>query len=157
MAKGTNEIGMAVFHFGVNRLAIKGINGIKATSKTIPYSNPSLLDHLGYSVLPSTSQRYIPKIAEATMTTTVLPWTSFHSGLETLSHSSLISRKYFLMRVIIETTNKKTGQEGFEPPTFGFGDRRSSRSSYWPARKKGYYSIEFLYGLCAYGKNDNTS
>src|SRR5258706_12040862 len=25
------------------------------------------------------------------------------------------------------------GQEGFEPPTSGFGDRRSSRSSYWPA------------------------
>src|SRR5262245_18040879 len=24
------------------------------------------------------------------------------------------------------------GQEGFEPPTSGFGDRRSSRSSYWP-------------------------
>ena len=25
------------------------------------------------------------------------------------------------------------GQEGFEPPTPGFGVRRSSRSSYWPA------------------------
>ncbi len=24
------------------------------------------------------------------------------------------------------------GQEGFEPPTSGFGDRRSNRSSYWP-------------------------
>ncbi len=24
------------------------------------------------------------------------------------------------------------GQEGFEPPTSGFGDRRSSRWSYWP-------------------------
>src|SRR5512133_1810804 len=24
------------------------------------------------------------------------------------------------------------GQEGFEPPTRGFGDRCSSRSSYWP-------------------------
>src|SRR2546427_5863889 len=27
------------------------------------------------------------------------------------------------------------GQEGFEPPTSGFGDRRSSRSSYWPGRR----------------------
>ena len=24
------------------------------------------------------------------------------------------------------------GQEGFEPPTSGFGDRRSTSSSYWP-------------------------
>ena len=26
------------------------------------------------------------------------------------------------------------GQEGLEPPTSGFGDRRSTNSSYWPAQ-----------------------
>jgi hypothetical protein len=31
-------------------------------------------------------------------------------------------------------TKIMAGQEGFEPPTSGFGVRRSSRSSYWPAR-----------------------
>ncbi len=30
-------------------------------------------------------------------------------------------------------TKIMAGQEGFEPPTSGFGVRRSSRSSYWPA------------------------
>ena len=29
-------------------------------------------------------------------------------------------------------TNKLAGQEGLEPPTCGFGDRRSTNWSYWP-------------------------
>jgi hypothetical protein len=30
------------------------------------------------------------------------------------------------------STTKKAGQEGFEPPSPGFGVRCSNRSSYWP-------------------------
>ncbi len=34
------------------------------------------------------------------------------------------------------------GQEGFEPPTPGFGDRCSNRSSYWPeTRSPGLFVI----------------
>ena len=29
-------------------------------------------------------------------------------------------------------SNKLAGQEGLEPPTCGFGDRRSTNWSYWP-------------------------
>lgn len=32
----------------------------------------------------------------------------------------------------ITSRSELAGQEGFEPPTFGFGDRRSTSSSYWP-------------------------
>src|SRR3990172_3229743 len=42
-----------------------------------------------------------------------------------LSIVVLISRQ-------LKARQKPAGQEGFEPPSLGFGDRCSSRSSYWP-------------------------
>ena len=41
---------------------------------------------------------------------------------------------------------KMAGQEGFEPPTLGFGVRRSSRSSYWPTHSPN--TILYFVSLC---------
>jgi hypothetical protein len=52
------------------------------------------------------------------------------------------------------------GQEGFEPPSSGFGDRRSSRWSYWPipvrasARRQ---LTSLLYEGCGVCTRDSTS
>src|SRR6185295_5107964 len=48
------------------------------------------------------------------------------------------------------------GQEGFEPPTSGFGDRRSSRSSYWPSSgfPGGRYFVS-LWAVCARHQRQN--
>ena len=34
--------------------------------------------------------------------------------------------------ILFSQTEVSTGQEGFEPPTPGFGDQCSNRWSYWP-------------------------
>src|SRR5512133_1828644 len=41
------------------------------------------------------------------------------------------------------------GQEGFEPPTRGFGDRCSSRSSYWPEPAVALLRLLVLHVLAA--------
>jgi hypothetical protein len=40
---------------------------------------------------------------------------------------------FAFLGLLISTKKEMAGQEGFEPPTPGFGVRCSSRSSYWPA------------------------
>src|SRR3990172_1380490 len=52
------------------------------------------------------------------------------------------------------------GQEGFEPPSRGFGDRCSSRWSYWPNRASSGATVavtSLLYERFASGIADNTS
>src|SRR5437016_14346945 len=83
------------------------------------------------------------------MTTVVVPTSSFRDGQETLFSSFRTSRTNstpLLMRSLILSKNSfidrqscgapplkdLAGQEGLEPPTCGFGDRRSTNSSYWP-------------------------
>ena len=41
----------------------------------------------------------------------------------------------------MQKLTKNTGQVGFEPTTSGFGDRRSSRWSYWPVCNLLYFSF----------------
>src|SRR5213593_988211 len=84
------------------------------------------------------------------MTIVVVPTSSFRDGQETLFSSFRTSRTNstpLLMRSLILSKNSfidrqscgapplkdVAGQEGLEPPTCGFGDRRSTNSSYWPA------------------------
>src|SRR5262245_3753461 len=67
----------------------------------------------------------------ATSTTTVVPTTSWRVGNETLFHSertSLRNSLTLLNQLFIDSNQRRkvAGQEGFEPPTFGFGDRRST-------------------------------
>ncbi len=80
------------------------------------------------------------------ITTIVVPRTSNQLGQEVLLSSAFTSFKNwkaFFNVVSISLPNLPAeaaggkdlaGQEGFEPPTPGFGVRCSSRSSYWPER-----------------------
>jgi hypothetical protein len=84
----------------------------------------------------------------ATMTTSVDPKTSLRPGHVTFLVSAWTSCKkavafsiYARMTSLSQAASQhagdrahghETGQEGFEPPTPGFGVRCSSRSSYWP-------------------------
>jgi hypothetical protein len=84
----------------------------------------------------------------ATMTTSVDPKTSLRPGQVTFLVSAWTSCKnvvafsiYARMTSLSQATSHQAderihyheaGQEGFEPPTPGFGVRCSSRSSYWP-------------------------
>src|SRR5438876_12207598 len=87
------------------------------------------------------------------MTTVVVPTSSFRDGQETLFSSFRTSRTNstpLLMRSLILSKNSfidrqscgapplkdLAGQEGLEPPTCGFGDRRSTNSSYWPVHRR---------------------
>src|SRR6187455_2358664 len=66
----------------------------------------------------------------ATITTTVVPTTSWRVGNDTLFHSDRTSRKNSLtllnQSIDRDPRRKVAGQEGFEPPTLGFGDRCST-------------------------------
>src|SRR5437867_13334124 len=87
------------------------------------------------------------------MTTVVVPTSSFRDGQETLFSSFRTSRTNstpLLMRSLILSKNSfidrqscgapplkdLAGQERLEPPTCGFGDRRSTNSSYWPVHRR---------------------
>ena len=68
--------------------------------------------------------------------------------------------------VSLASPEEEAGQEGFEPPSLGFGVRCSNRSSYWPVRPLpyNYYRLPntvditaFLGAEYAGGKNDNIS
>src|SRR4249920_988115 len=66
----------------------------------------------------------------ATITTTVVPTTSWRVGKDTLFHSDRTSLRnsLTLLNQFIDNDprRKVAGQEGFEPPTLGFGDRCST-------------------------------
>src|SRR2546426_9137095 len=95
------------------------------------------------------------------MTTVVVPTSSFRDGQETLFSSFRTSRTNstpLLMRSLILSKNSfidrqscgapplkdLAGQEGLEPPTCGFGDRRSTNSSYWPVSEIGHDSCRIM-------------
>src|SRR3954454_5162824 len=75
-----------------------------------------------------------------TATTMVVPTTSSRVGKETFLISERVSvRNSFALlnqscisRPDLDSIQRLAGQEGFEPPTLGFGDRCSTSSSYWP-------------------------
>ena len=83
-----------------------------------------------------------------TMTTPVEPTTLFLSGQLTFPNSvwtsvinCLVFSKKFIVFLkpfyeLILAYGNLAGQEGLEPPTPGFGDRRSTNWSYWPTFKK---------------------
>ena len=83
------------------------------------------------------------------MTTTVVPTTSVLAGQLVFFISTHTSRKksrvrghhsftgtmfdsLASLRSNVENRLALAGVEGFEPPTYGFGDRRSTNSSYTP-------------------------
>ena len=79
------------------------------------------------SVEPMTSRRL------GHVTFLVSAWTSCRKVVTRATYSRIAH--YSHMRVCRPKSHghvKKAGQEGFEPPTPGFGVRCSSRSSYWP-------------------------
>ena len=104
--------------------------------------------------ITSVIKRKNPKKKTAAITTIVVPATSRFPGQETLLSSLRVSlRKSIKLRIDFLVFVKKVivcsipeifwkfsrnielnlaGQEGLEPPTCGFGDRRSTNSSYWP-------------------------
>jgi hypothetical protein len=61
---------------------------------------------------------------------------SFHALQQFIRHNQL-SRIFHRSTTFLVTQHfSEAGQEGFEPPSSGFGDRRSSRWSYWPVPDK---------------------
>ena len=72
-------------------------------------------------------------ITKTTKTTTAVPLiASLRVGHVTFFTSALTSPRNSIAfeNIILKQVN--TGQEGFEPPTLGFGIRCSTNSSYWP-------------------------
>ena len=66
--------------------------------------------------------------------------------------------------MLLASPAEEAGQEGFEPPSLGFGVRCSNRSSYWPVHPlqllSPIYTVDitaFLGAGYAGGKNDNIS
>ncbi len=105
----------------------------------------------------------------AMITTIVVSLTSLNVGHVTFRTSALTSIKKVLIRVPVSllfssvcnnlfvitsfpvlSMNAVAGQEGFEPPSSGFGDRRSSRWSYWPI-----LLTSPLYEACDAGTRDS--
>src|SRR5215470_15141093 len=92
--------------------------------------------------------KYTEMIPTAASTTTVDTNVSLREGNVTLRSSDRTSRRactifsYVSCTIIssqLETqfvtdnsSTQEAGQEGFEPPSPGFGVRCSNRSSYWP-------------------------
>src|SRR5262245_10049210 len=91
------------------------------------------------------------------MTTSVVPWTSFRLGQVVRLSSTITSERncrtfrnqsFMALRPSSKFpdagSHALAGQEGLEPPTSGFGDRRSSHSSYWPVGEAIPASLRFL-------------
>src|SRR4030095_10886990 len=92
--------------------------------------------------------KYTEMIPTAASTTTVDARVSLREGNVTLRNSDRTSRRactafsyvsFTITSSRLETqlvtdnsSTTETGQEGFEPPSPGFGVRCSNRSSYWP-------------------------
>src|SRR6185503_14060754 len=92
--------------------------------------------------------KYTEMIPTAASTTTVDANVSLREGNVTLRSSDRTSRRactafsYVSLTIpsshlerqlmMNDGSTKETGQEGFEPPSPGFGVRCSNRSSYWP-------------------------
>src|SRR4030095_13419319 len=92
--------------------------------------------------------KYTEMIPTAASTTTVDARVSLREGNVTLRNSDRTSRRACTafsyvsftitssrletQLVINNNSTTETGQEGFEPPSPGFGVRCSNRSSYWP-------------------------
>ena len=88
------------------------------------------------------------RIATEIMTTTVELISSRLVGHETFFSSSFASFTNFVALFINAFPLFSAGQEGFEPPTGGFGDRCSTNWSYWP--------ILSPYAWYVFGKTYNT-
>lgn len=78
--------------------------------------------------ITSTPAKYMPKMKEETTTAIVVLIVSSFEGQVTFLSSALASAKnvFTLCNIFVFMILFKTGQEGLEPPTPGFGDRYST-------------------------------